>query len=803
MHIIWSRAAQTRGCHCRPCARAASILARQSVTATRPARRKVGPSQIFAACYSAVTDAAAVADAVLKDQRRKELDSEIEDSRDKLAVLLQQAPVYDPKRTLDLPFVLHNTDTTPLGVYEAISSICVKPIRLLREASRRGNRASDLKPLRKDLDIDEESEWWKTHPSRMDEVEKMIVEEEMLGLNTHREPTNAHQFSRIRKTINSLVDRLLVETYRAPDGTPQTPDLLESAWNNIRMLRSSGYPNYQHSDLDPAAAVEARRNWSAVTRNIFRDWKSLKEHFLEISGRDGRIVNPEHAAIYRRRREYFVGKICHNLLIARFAPGIYNYNTLISGFNRVGESRFGRTVVYTLLFRDRLIPTRMTTVSLLQHYSQGNIVGFYNILRRITGDDSRGLLIRRKPVEDVRADRLLSRWAQEADVVIGDGFVTQRAEVDEAILEAILDGLIDFRLVRHATAVLGACIRENCAISSKYVRRVVALCVAQVDRVAAVELLRIFLHDVEKIRPMITASTPDRPQALPRSLLRLTQICDGSAAIPVVAQPTKTQPATFPHNLDWSFRVGYLRTALWTAFAEQWVDDIASCAKSLRTALQSRPMEEDWLDKISTRMERIMERRQNEEAENWKYQALARIDLIRTLCEVNESKILGFEHEMVRTLLGHPLEDDGYDCRTDRRLVPEERLRLLCRSKIYKIVKGQTVVDTFYDIAKELEEKTKNILFDTLPDEERLNLWKQRQRRGQILAVGPLLELWSRFLHVPSRPGEEAEVGLPTCTSSCIEHTGKSSSHGDGERRRAFFESSELLGHVKIPIPAA
>ncbi|OIW27500.1 hypothetical protein CONLIGDRAFT_682546 [Coniochaeta ligniaria NRRL 30616] len=745
---------------------------------------------------------AAVADSAVKDQRRKELDTKIEDARDKLAILLEQAPAYDPKRTRDDPYVLHNANATPPGIYEALTSICVAPIRLLKGASRRGNRTSYLRPLRRELRLQEESEWWKTPPSRMDEVQEMIVEEEMVGDNAHREPMNVIQFSKLGETINNLVDQLLVETYRRPDGTPRTPDLLESAWNNIRMLRSSGYPNYRHADLDPVAAAEARRDLSVVTRNIFRDWKTLKDGFLRISGRDGRIMNPQHAAIYRKRREYFVGKICHNLLIARFAPGIYNYNTLISGFTRVGEPRFGQAVVDSFLLNSRLKPTRMTVVSLLHHYRQGDIVGFYNILRRITGDDSRGLLLRRKPVADVKGDRLLFRWAQQADAVVDHGFVTQRTKIDEPVLEAILDRLIDFRLVRHATTVLGACIREGCAISSRYVRRVVGLCVAQVDRVAAVELLRIFLRDVEKIGPMITASTSGRHKGLPRRLLQLVQICDSNAALRLIVHARETQPTTL-RNLDWSFRVNYLRTALWTAFAEQWVHNISSCASLLRAALASGRLDEDRLAEISAMMERTMQQRQETEVENQKYQALARIDWITTLCEVNGSKILGFEHDMVRILFGGRPENAQYDYHMDRRLPLEDRLRRLSSREVGEIRNARSIVETYLSMAKELEKKTEHVLYDALTSRERRHLWKRWWRRDQVFAVGPLVEHWSRYLHVLSRQWKELGSGPLTSSSGYVGTAEKPLSHGDDEFQGAFFESRGPLDRVKIPVPAA
>lgn len=744
---------------------------------------------------------AAVADAAAKDRRQKELDSKIDDARDKLAILLEQAPVYGPKQTRDGPYVLHNANRTPLGIYAALTSICVMPSRLLKEASRRGNRAAYLRSLTKELGAREEREWWKTPPSRLDELDEMIAEEETAGeaLRRHREPANVIQFSRQRENINKLVDQLLVETYRGPDGTPQTPDLLESAWNNIRMLRSSGYPNYQHAGMEPAAAAEARRDLSAVTRNIFRDWKAFKDGLLAISRRDRR-VDPRHLAKYIKRREYFIGKICHNLLIARFAPGIYNYNTLICGFKRIGEPRFGQAVVDSLL-DGRLEPTPMTLVALLQHYNQGDVVGFYNIIRRITGDDARGVLLRRKRVAEVKDNPALFRWARTADAAVSRGFVTERPEVTEVVIEALLDRLIDFRMVRHATTVLTACLRESYAISTRYVRRVVALCVAQVDRIAAVELLRSFLADIETFGHLISASISGGHGALLKHLHRLVQICDSSAVRDLISRPGDTQPTSLSNELGWSSRVKYLRTALWSAFAEQRVDEIASCVDSLSAVLASDRRDAEQLEYISMSMERIKLRHHEADVEDRRFEALARIDWLTTECEVNKSKILAFEHRLIQILF-RDSEREWFNVRLDPGIPLEDRLQLLSPTEITEVRAVWSAVSALIKKAEELEETTERLLYNTLPVLERRRLWKQWWKRERVFAVGPLVAHWSRYLHGLSRQWEELGSGLSTQGTACVSLGEKQSRIGQNKCRAAFFEGSEPLDRVKIPVPA-
>src|SRR4051794_7375173 len=80
MQVLWSRVAQTRSsCHCRSCLNAATTIARRATTAASRRGLKVG--DLFTACYSAVLATAAVADARVKDDRRKEWDRLIAEAK--------------------------------------------------------------------------------------------------------------------------------------------------------------------------------------------------------------------------------------------------------------------------------------------------------------------------------------------------------------------------------------------------------------------------------------------------------------------------------------------------------------------------------------------------------------------------------------------------------------------------------------------------------------------------------------------------------------------------------------------------
>lgn len=89
MQTLWSRAAQSRcTCRCSSCLSSATALARRTTTATGRRRLKFGDA--FTLFYSSIFATAAVADAKVKDDRRKEWDRAIVEAKKKLKELDQR-----------------------------------------------------------------------------------------------------------------------------------------------------------------------------------------------------------------------------------------------------------------------------------------------------------------------------------------------------------------------------------------------------------------------------------------------------------------------------------------------------------------------------------------------------------------------------------------------------------------------------------------------------------------------------------------------------------------------------------------
>jgi hypothetical protein len=456
---------------------------------------------------------AAVLDAVHKDNRRKDLERQISDARNELARVTEQPAANDencpipPQQTTDA----HASETT-----RALEEICITEAALLRQASRAGLRKFAAQHMKNSLRHAPELETWKT-PCRLAELEEYLAVEDSESEVLHREPLSSVHMSRVSDMINTLVDELMVEAYKHPrTGDQQTPDIIDSGWNFIRMLRNDGYPRFGDPAEDVQATDNARQRLNQVNENIVADW-DLQRKGQHPFGWE-----------YRKFRAKLIYKICHNLLISPVAPGIQNYNSLMLGFMRLREKNLAQAVADSFLVKSRLRPTHGTMLLLLHHYRlKKDMVGFYSIIRRLHGEHHRGIGLRRRTTEAVEKARPKWTWMQElqqSDVTIGWEFLNVRANFDRHMVHALLDGLIDFDRIRHAALLLAACLKDGYEISSDYLVRVVSMCLYQLDYVAARTLVLGLLDELDGVLSFILDDRLDMNRKLPGMLLQLLDL---------------------------------------------------------------------------------------------------------------------------------------------------------------------------------------------------------------------------------------------------------------------------------------
>ncbi|KAK4250087.1 hypothetical protein C7999DRAFT_38801 [Corynascus novoguineensis] len=509
---LWSMAAQLRACHCRACLRATRAAARRVTTSTtgaagNPRRRKILASDVFTACYSAIMATAAVIDAGRKDRRRRELDTKIAEAKSSLACLLEESAGRDLAKLIESPY--HTVPfSRPLEKADIVNDICKLDADFLRDLQqKRRDRLSTAQHIRTMLGLSWNPELPEARKATLAKCEEAIVAEKERNFD-RREPQTETQMEKITAMVTDLVDRLMAEAWwisevEAPGSHPalNSPD---SASTMIRMLRSDGYPSYNHPDLDPWATTEQRERLNEVNVNILSDWAPPL-------------------------RERYVAKICYNFLVCNVPPGIQNYNMLILGFSFLGEYNLSQAVVDSFLYLSHLKPSEATYLCLLHHYRlKGDIVGFQGVIKRMFGYDPRGIGLMRRTANYVQRCPELQAWAATQDVALVSGHYVQRAPLTQNVAEAIMEGLIDFGMLREGARLLAVCLQEQWTISKDLLWRLFHSCLTLLDTAAVKIVIRGLLDNIDQASLLLLGPNSVSPGPV-RQLRHLLNIWQATA----------------------------------------------------------------------------------------------------------------------------------------------------------------------------------------------------------------------------------------------------------------------------------
>ncbi|GKT87191.1 pentatricopeptide repeat domain-containing protein [Colletotrichum tofieldiae] len=477
MQALWSRAGQAHHCGCKACFNTAGGMMRQS--ATRATRRKPTFSEMFTACYTSIMGTAAVLDAKRKDERRKDLDRQLEEAKAEFAKVMENAPA-------------DTRETAPAG------SIANRYKGALRDHKKQQSEIADF------FDSLGRTQTWPKAPSRSPEVEMIWAE---YGL----EPTR-RSMSALLGTDYPSLDRLLFEDEALPNiqhRAPKTIRQMKAAENNMQQLVSSllhgkavigsGDTKKIRRDLDKA------KHGDCDTQHLQRELAELRQSDYPHYERevDSGALKKCSADLNRSLRSIFevaqpsnlratIMKVCHNLLVSSQPPTIHTYNTLIKGFDAAGLHPLASDVVKSL-FQSKLEPTQGTLVCLLNHFKETNDSGkFNNIIERMTGRDCRGIKIRRKLIDEVLEDPQLQRWALLKDVVVTQKYVIERAWFDTQVFAAIIEGMLSFRYLRNAVATVAFGLKLGLTFSLRTMSQLLDHCVRALDPKAALGVLRAF-----------------------------------------------------------------------------------------------------------------------------------------------------------------------------------------------------------------------------------------------------------------------------------------------------------------------
>ncbi|ROW00635.1 hypothetical protein VSDG_03262 [Cytospora chrysosperma] len=484
---------------------------------TSPVRSQEAPPMLasLTATYTTASGTAVIPDALYGDGRSKELGQRIEGPLKSLTPL--QAPSSLPVVRQDGSLCDASTVKPPMGLMrltasadaiQTLLSICKMDDALIRHAESTTVLDTFLQYIHKTYDPRHSLDRSQFQIAGVDftSAEEALQEEGEEGGLVHREPLTQMQFQRYHEMINKLVDSLIIQAYH--DANPGSAEAaqralqsLDSAWTAMRLLRSEGYPRYNHPDLDPAATIKARDDLRDMLQQVFALWDDKTD---------------------RTPVKFHVAKICYNLLVCPVPPSIHHYNVLILGFTRRNRHNLANVVVQSLLNDSRLRPTPQTIVCLLLHHQhQGDLLGFYGVIRRMLAIDTRGMLIRRRWHEDVLRIPDLRRWARQPEVTtsLKGNWVIERPPRNRAIYDTLVSGLLYFGRVKDAAKVFVASLQERRGISVRTFVQLLRQCLYTLHAPAADILLRGFIDNADVMSAFILRS--DCPRRLAEHLYPL------------------------------------------------------------------------------------------------------------------------------------------------------------------------------------------------------------------------------------------------------------------------------------------
>lgn len=497
MQALLSRASQAHRCGCRACSTAVNTLGRRPTVA----RRKPTFAELFTAAYSSVFASAAIIDAVRKDERRRELDGQLEQARQELNDLrthglpdTQAGHGSDAidERQMDslwksLKQIYHNRPYMK-EVHQPAVVTASELIDTLRH-EHYGSPSLDAMKANRRTDYEK--------------LERAIAREQSIANDLICEAQTRKHLAKdtaaVEKMIGQLLDRVAV----------MSNDASAPSYDEARTLAKQSSPQYTFSSIDRRGAEQNSRSLNDRLRSIL-----------------------ESSDMNLREK---VGRVCYNLFISAHPPDMHTYNTLIVAFDKGGNHALSDTLVHSFFFDRLLKPTPSTYVAILNHYRNTNNHGqFLRALACVAGADKiTGGKIRRRHVADVVEHPSMHAWAADTKRrTVGGNWVYEHVPLHQPLVEEVIKGLLHFQLFDQAASFFISCMNTGVAISARVVRQVLDDCIYALDWKGAVQLVRGFSHHQQRLRAMLADDSDGTSAYLVDRLYVLLDLCGLSVTGP-------------------------------------------------------------------------------------------------------------------------------------------------------------------------------------------------------------------------------------------------------------------------------
>ncbi|KAM0430501.1 hypothetical protein ACHAPT_005848 [Fusarium lateritium] len=464
MQSLWSRAGQAHRCGCRVCETAVSALGRRVTTAaSRP--RKVTFAEIFTACYSSMFATAAVVDAVRKEDRRQELDRQLEETRRELTELQMLRTLETNRVTSNLAADQDEMNISQMDhLWKALKDIYTNRPYMKEISKPVTVRVSEfLNRLQADYyQCPDETTMLALRQTDYERLEQAIMDEEIDRSLPHRTPISQKHLHNDSRTVVHLVRQLLDRADAHDKSTSPSP-----SFDEARQM-ATGKVSYTFDSIDPA---RARRNRITLNRR-------LRE-----------VVDSPDLGLREK-----VGRVCYNLLVSAYPADMHTYNTLIVAFDKHGHKYMSEPLVNSFFYYRRLQPTPSTFVAILNHYKNSQNHGrFLRALACLTGLDTQtGAKLGRRHVDDLIPTQVQER-RDKSSTRTGD-WIWEHAPLNKPLIEAVIGGLLHFRLFDQAAIFFVSCMKANVVLGTNTIKQLFDECILALDWKAAVRLIQGFTN---------------------------------------------------------------------------------------------------------------------------------------------------------------------------------------------------------------------------------------------------------------------------------------------------------------------
>ena len=290
MKSIWSKVGQAHHCGCHACKTAVHGAGRRVTTASR---RKVTFAEIFTAAYSSVFASAAVVDAIHKDDRRKDLDRQLDEARRDLAELKERnrtIPEHDQTHD-SVESSIANLTSDQMNELWSTLRLFYTHRPYYKEIHKPATlRDSELrqKLQREHYGCPDSNSVKTTRRSDLERLQQAMLIEESDSSIQQTDPRGQEQMEHLTRGMAGLVGNMMYRVGAKADEFSMPSPSFDAA----HKLLEEGYPHYSFPQVDPESARENVKNLNRANRSIIND--------------------------KRIRMKEKVGKVCCNLLLSRF-----------------------------------------------------------------------------------------------------------------------------------------------------------------------------------------------------------------------------------------------------------------------------------------------------------------------------------------------------------------------------------------------------------------------------------------------------------------------------------------------------